>query len=75
MDPSGIMGKNLDLAFFRGIQVDDAKVYGILRDFPKNTTLLETNELPLKTDGWNTTFLLGMPYFQVRLLLVSGRVV
>ena len=27
-------------------------------------TLPETNGLPLKMDGWNTTFLLGSAYFQ-----------
>ena len=38
-------------------------------------TLPETNELPLKMDGLNTTFLLAIAYFQGLLLLVSGRVV
>ena len=28
------------------------------------TILPETNELPLKMDGWNTTFLLGRPIFR-----------
>ena len=38
------------------------------------TTLPETNSLPLKMDGWNTSFLLG-PFLFVRgKLLVSGRV-
>ena len=27
-------------------------------------TLPETNSLPLKMDGWNTTFLLGRPIFR-----------
>ena len=27
-------------------------------------TLPETNELPVKMDGWNTTFLLGRPIFR-----------
>ena len=37
-------------------------------DANKNTgqtvTLPETNSLPLKMDGWNTTFLLGRPIFR-----------
>ena len=37
-------------------------------------TLPETNELPLKMDGLNTTFLLGWPIFRGN-SLVSGRVV
>ena len=37
-------------------------------------TLPETNSLPMKMDGWNTTFLLGKPIFRGE-LLVSGRVV
>ena len=31
--------------------------------FPKTVTLPETNSLPLKMDGWNTTFLLGFGLF------------
>ena len=31
-----------------------------------NVTLPETNGLPLKMDGWNTTFLLGFGLFQGR---------
>ena len=34
--------------------------------------LPETNELPPKMDGWNTTFLLGRPICNGE-LLVSGR--
>ena len=37
-------------------------------------TLPETNSLPLKMDGWNTSFLLGWPTFRGE-LLVSGRVI
>ena len=37
----------------------DAQFWGGGRE----TTLPETNELPLKMDGWNTTFLLGFGLF------------
>ena len=37
-------------------------------------TLPETNSLPLKMDGWNTTFLLGFGLFSGAKMLVSGRV-
>ena len=46
---------------------------GTVKTLP-NVTLPETNELPLKMDGWNTTFLLGRPIFRGE-LLVSRRVV
>ena len=35
---------------------------------------LKLTFLPLKMDGWNTTFLLGRPIFRGE-LLVSGRVI
>ena len=35
-------------------------------------TLPETNSSPLKMDGWNTTDLLKMPYFQVRKAVSFG---
>ena len=37
-------------------------------------TFPETNSLPLKMDGWNTSFLLGWPIFRGE-LLVSGRLI
>ena len=30
------------------------------------TTILETNKLHLKMDGWNTNFLLGWPIFKAK---------
>ena len=38
----------------------------------ENSTLPETNSLPLKNDSWNITFLLGRPIFRGK-LLVLGR--
>ena len=43
------------------------------KTFMATLTLPETNELPLKMDGWNTTFLLGRPIFRCN-SSVSGRV-
>ena len=41
---------------------------GLLKFYVSNMyiahTLPETNSLPLKMDGWNTTFLLGRPIFR-----------
>ncbi len=41
-------------------------IYPAFTGLGKKATLPETNSSPLEMDGWNTIFLLGMAYFQVR---------
>ena len=60
----GLEQVNFIISFFQGILVSILNFNGY--------TLPETNSLPLKMDGWKTTFLLGWPIFRCD-ILVSGR--